>query len=57
MRIKWFKILVLVMYISMFFTCANRGRPSGGEKDIEPPLITKVVPENFSTNFKMMQRM
>ena len=52
MRTKWFKILVLVVSISMLYTCANRGRPSGGEIDIEPPLITKVVPENFSTNFK-----
>ena len=52
MRIKWFKILVLVLSIGMLSTCANRGRPSGGEIDIEPPLITKVVPENFSTNFK-----
>lgn len=52
MRKKWFKILVLVLSINMLYTCANRGRPSGGEKDSEPPLITKVVPENFSTNFK-----
>jgi len=52
MRIKWFKILVLMLSISMLYTCANRGRPSGGEIDIEPPIITKVVPENFSTNFK-----
>lgn len=52
MLIKWFKNLVLVLSISILFTCANRGRPSGGEKDTEAPIITKVVPENFSTNFK-----
>jgi len=52
MRTKWFKVLVLVLSINLLYTCANRGRPSGGEKDTEPPLITKVVPENFSTNFK-----
>ncbi|WCO01435.1 Ig-like domain-containing protein [Psychroserpens ponticola] len=52
MRIKWFKILVLVLSINLLYTCANRGRPSGGEKDIDAPLITKEVPENFSTNFK-----
>lgn len=52
MRITWFKVLVLVLTISMLYTCANRGRPSGGEIDKVPPLITKVVPENFSTNFK-----
>ncbi|WP_431133517.1 Ig-like domain-containing protein [Psychroserpens mesophilus] len=52
MRKKWVKILVLVLGISMLCACANRGRPSGGELDFDPPLITKVVPENFSTNFK-----
>ena len=52
MRTNWFKVLVLVLSISLLHTCANRGRPTGGEKDTEPPEITKVVPENFSTNFK-----
>ncbi len=33
-------------------SCANRGRPSGGEVDVDPPEIIKSVPENFSTNFK-----
>ncbi|PWI31063.1 hypothetical protein DI383_04345 [Flavobacteriaceae bacterium LYZ1037] len=33
------------------FNCANKGRPSGGEKDIAPPVIIKSEPENFSTNF------
>ncbi len=32
-------------------TCANRGSITGGEKDIEPPEITKESPENFSINF------
>lgn len=51
MRTHWFKILVLVLSISMLYTCANRGRPTGGPKDFEAPKITKAVPENFSTNF------
>lgn len=33
------------------FNCANRGTPTGGEKDITPPVIIKSEPENFSTNF------
>ena len=33
-------------------SCANRGSPSGGDKDEEPPVIVDEVPENFSTNFK-----
>ena len=52
MRIKWFKILVLMLSISVLNSCANRGRPTGGDKDKEPPIITKAIPENFSTNFK-----
>lgn len=31
--------------------CANRGTPTGGDKDITPPIITKSEPENYSTNF------
>jgi uncharacterized protein (DUF2141 family) len=31
--------------------CANRGTPSGGEKDITPPVIVKTEPKNQSTNF------
>ena len=36
----------------MLVSCANRGTPSGGPKDEEPPKILKSVPENNSTNFK-----
>ncbi|MGB0981727.1 MAG: Ig-like domain-containing protein [Winogradskyella sp.] len=47
------KLLVFVSVILLTtIGCANRGRPSGGEKDITPPVITKSVPQNFSTNFK-----
>ncbi|MFB9051756.1 Ig-like domain-containing protein [Formosa undariae] len=31
--------------------CANRGTPSGGPKDETAPIITKSVPENYTTNF------
>ena len=44
--------LVLLIVIGLLFAqCANRGTPSGGEKDITPPVIIKSEPENFSTNF------
>ena len=44
--------LVLLIVIALLFAqCANRGTPSGGEKDITPPVIVKSEPENFSTNF------
>ena len=32
--------------------CANRGTPSGGEIDTEPPIVLKANPPNYSTNFK-----
>ncbi len=35
----------------VFINCANRGRPEGGPKDIDPPVIVKSSPENYSTNF------
>lgn len=35
----------------ILISCANRGNPSGGEKDVDPPVIIKSEPENFSTNF------
>lgn len=43
----FFSILLVVV----IFGCANRGNVAGGEKDTDPPIITKEIPENFSTNF------
>ena len=45
-------LIVLVVIGFLFAQCANRGTPSGGEKDVTPPVITKSEPENYSTNFK-----
>lgn len=44
--------LFLIVIVILVSSCANRGTPSGGEKDIEPPEIIKSDPENFSTEFK-----
>ena len=38
------------MIAIIFNSCANIQFPSGGEKDINPPKITKTIPENFSVN-------
>lgn len=35
----------------LLFNCANRGTPSGGDKDELPPEIIKSTPENNSINF------
>ena len=52
MRLPFMRILFVFFTVLLLVGCANRGNPSGGEKDMEPPKILKVVPENFSTNFK-----
>ncbi len=43
-----FSILALLILLG----CANRGTPTGGEIDTEPPVVLKSSPENFTTNFK-----
>lgn len=52
MRSYLTRILGIVFIALIIVSCANRGSPSGGEKDIEPPVITSESPKNFSTNFK-----
>lgn len=52
MRLFSIRFLVVILTLSVLASCANRGTPSGGEKDVEPPKIERSVPENFSTNFK-----
>ena len=47
----FYRFICLVFLVALIVSCANRGTPSGGEKDIIPPKILKSVPENFSTNF------
>ncbi|MDO5972373.1 Ig-like domain-containing protein [Flavivirga aquimarina] len=43
---------ILIVFLSaLFINCANRGRPEGGPKDEDPPVIIKSIPENYSTNF------
>ena len=43
-----FSILALLIIMG----CANRGNPTGGEIDTEPPIVIKSSPENFTTNFE-----
>ena len=43
-----FSILTLLILLD----CANRGTPTGGEIDTEPPVVLKSSPENFTTNFE-----
>lgn len=43
---------VLVLVLSVIFSCAKQGSPTGGPEDIDPPKFVRAEPENFTTNFK-----
>ncbi|WP_353777454.1 Ig-like domain-containing protein [Winogradskyella sp. 3972H.M.0a.05] len=45
------QFLFALISLSFIIGCANRGTPSGGEKDVTPPEIIRSTPENFTTNF------
>ncbi len=51
MRQNIFKMAFMTFVVALIISCANRGTPSGGEKDIVPPKIIRSIPENFSTDF------
>tara|TARA_B100001059_G_scaffold154221_1_gene153933 strand:+ start:1043 stop:2674 length:1632 start_codon:yes stop_codon:yes gene_type:complete len=48
-RIVYFSTLFLIALTTV--NCAKRGNPSGGVRDSIPPVIIKINPENYSTNF------
>ena len=45
-------VVILVFGGSLFMRCANIMTPDGGPKDSIPPVIVKLDPDNFTTNFK-----
>ena len=47
-----FSGIFIFFLILAFWQCAKRGNPSGGPKDITPPVLVKTEPENLSINFK-----
>ena len=44
-------VLFFLVMVLMIWQCARRGAPTGGPKDIWPPVLIKTEPENMSTNF------
>lgn len=43
----FFSLMVLALW-----QCAKRGSPTGGPKDLAPPVLLRSEPPNLSTNFK-----
>ncbi|MBQ0768752.1 MAG: Ig-like domain-containing protein [Bizionia sp.] len=52
MHTRLYNFLLVAVIGLIIASCANRGSPTGGEKDITPPTIVRAIPENYSTNFK-----
>lgn len=48
---KYSNLLIILTTFFFLFACANPGIPSGGEKDITPPVVTRTQPNNYTTNF------
>ncbi|MDT8415773.1 MAG: Ig-like domain-containing protein [Flavobacteriaceae bacterium] len=44
-------ILLFVLVVLGLTQCARRGTPDGGPRDLDPPVMTKAIPDTFSTNF------
>ena len=48
---KILSFLFLIFMIAALWQCARRGTPSGGDKDVTPPVLLRTDPENLSINF------
>ncbi|MCK0179573.1 Ig-like domain-containing protein [Flavobacteriaceae bacterium S0862] len=55
MRSFFSNLSLLLVICFVLFNCANRGTPSGGEKDVTPPEIERSVPDNNSVNFNVRE--
>jgi len=51
MQNRFYNSLFFIFIALIIASCANRGTPNGGEKDVFPPEIVKSEPENYTTNF------
>lgn len=55
MKSKIIRFLLLIVILVNLINCAKRGTPSGGEKDITPPVVTATSPDPFTTNFELQK--
>ncbi len=44
-------VFLFIMGLALW-QCAQRSNPSGGPKDLTPPVLLRTEPENFTTEFK-----
>ena len=48
---RFFAYIFLFLITAALMQCARRGRPTGGPKDVTPPVLLKAEPENMTINF------
>ncbi|ETN93772.1 Ig-like domain-containing protein [Zhouia amylolytica] len=51
MKNNFFSICFSLAILLSLINCAKRSTPTGGEKDITPPVMVSASPEPYSTNF------
>ncbi|UNZ00094.1 Ig-like domain-containing protein [Zhouia spongiae] len=51
MKNKFFSICFCTAILLSLINCAKRSTPTGGEKDMTPPVMVSSTPEPFTTNF------
>lgn len=51
MKRPGFSAFLMIIVTLVLASCAKRGTPDGGPKDLDPPKYVKSKPENFTTNF------
>jgi uncharacterized protein (DUF2141 family) len=49
---RFFAYIFLFLIATALMQCARRGRPTGGPKDVTPPVLIKAEPDNMTINFK-----
>lgn len=55
MRYKFSSIIFGLFVLLSIINCAKRGNPTGGEKDITPPVLVSASPKNNTTNFNQKE--
>ena len=51
MKFRFLHFIYGLIILVMLYSCARRGRPIGGEKDIDAPILISATPDHKSVNF------
>ncbi len=51
MKFRFLYLIYSLIILLMLDSCARRGRPTGGEKDLDAPILISATPDHKSINF------